>query len=419
MIKNHTMRPEVLEKYLASKVHTKADKNKILTIKPEFNRELELGVEKEKLFNYMRPTLEVETNTLHVFPGKDYAEHYKLIYDQLGYQTQVIEGESLPETVKNIIPELPNIDVVVLGYVEAFVNKDSWEGNNFVKYQIKHYGLTTVAYVGVAFSYWGDISYFVVKELSKYTDSFIYFGKLGSMLPEAVPNKHLATGKLSYIEETNETFEFESPFNFQDFNEVLVGNHVTLSSPVKETKSWVEDNSQYHFVDPEIGWMAKACADNGKQFSYLHLISDSLVFDFEENLSFEPKYSREAALLLGKSLIINYFYNYHSPVKSVYTAQLKRVTSGILPPLEQNWPLALSFLHHTLEEVVEVIRELPRKEWKDQEVNPDRVLEEMADVYIQFLTAMFYTGFTKEDLDSALYFKLTQTKNRKDWKDSK
>ena len=83
-----------------------------------------------------------------------------------------------------------------------------------------------------------------------------------------------------------------------------------------------------------------------------------------------------------------------------------------------NWPLALSFLHHTLEEIVEVIRELPRKEWKDQEVNPNRVLEEMADVYIQFLTALFYTGFTKEDLDLALYFKLSQTKNRKDWKDS-
>lgn len=107
-----------------------------------------------------------------------------------------------------------------------------------------------------------------------------------------------------------------------------------------------------------------------------------------------------------------------SPEIAVYKAQQKRVNSGILPPLEQNWPLALSFLHHTLEEVVEVIRELPRKEWKDQEVNPDRVLEEMADVYIQFLTALLYTGFTKEDLDLALYFKLSQTKNRKDWKDS-
>ena len=110
--------------------------------------------------------------------------------------------------------------------------------------------------------------------------------------------------------------------------------------------------------------------------------------------------------------------NHYNPVKSVYKAQQKRVESGILPPIEQNWPLALSFLHHTIGEFVEVIRALPRKEWKDQEVNPDRVLEEMADVYIQFLTALFYTGFTKEDLDLALYFKLTQTKNRKDWKDS-
>lgn len=108
-----------------------------------------------------------------------------------------------------------------------------------------------------------------------------------------------------------------------------------------------------------------------------------------------------------------------TPAEAVYNAQQKRVSKGILPTLERNWPLALSFLHHTLEEVVEVIRELPRKEWKDQEVVEERVLEEMADVYIQFLTALFYTGFTKQDLDSALYQKLSQTKSRKDWKDSK
>lgn len=165
--------------------------------------------------------------------------------------------------------------------------------------------------------------------------------------------------------------------------------------------------------------MAKACKEEKKEFCYLHLISDNLALDFQENLAYEPKTSREAALLLAKSLIINYFYSFNSPDKLIVKAQQKRVESKILPPLEENWLLALSFLHHTLEEVVEVIRELPRKEWKEQEVNPSRVIEEMADVYIQFITTLAYTGFTKEDLDWQVNFKLSQTKQRKDWKDSK
>lgn len=107
-----------------------------------------------------------------------------------------------------------------------------------------------------------------------------------------------------------------------------------------------------------------------------------------------------------------------SPYKAVKEAQQKRVYLGILPELKRNWTLALSFLRHTQEELFEVIRELPRREWKNQEIVEERVLEEMADVYIQFLTSLLYTGFTKEELDQALYKKLGQAKHRKDWKDN-
>lgn len=314
MLANHTMSANILERYLTSKVHPKADKSRPLIIRPEFNPDVLLGFEKKRLFNYMRPTLDVETNTLYAFPGVDYIEHYSLIYKQLGYEVELKLPNfvSLEDEVSKLIPNLPVVDIITLGYVEIFTDLVDWRGNDFVKYQVKTYGHTKVAFVGVAFSYWGDISEALVRALAKYTDSFIYFGKLGSMLPDVVPNKYLATGNFSFIQDLNAGFEFESPFNSQDFQQVIFGDHITLSSPVKETKAWVEENLQFQFVDTEIGLMAKACADTGKQFSYLHLISNSLVFDFEENLSFEPKYSREAALLLGKSLIINYFYNYPS-----------------------------------------------------------------------------------------------------------
>lgn len=48
-----------------------------------------------------------------------------------------------------------------------------------------------------------------------------------------------------------------------------------------------EFQKQGVFIDPEIGYMAKACIELGREFSYLHIISDNVVTSSIENLSNE------------------------------------------------------------------------------------------------------------------------------------
>ncbi len=99
---------------------------------------------------------------------------------------------------------------------------------------------------------------------------------------------------------------------------------------------------------------------------------------------------------------------------AIRASQQVRVDRDILPPLQRDWATCLSFAYHTQEEAWEVIRELPRRAWKDQEVNSARVLAELADTQINLLTTLIYAGFTEEDLAYAVLTKL-QTK-REDWK---
>lgn len=99
---------------------------------------------------------------------------------------------------------------------------------------------------------------------------------------------------------------------------------------------------------------------------------------------------------------------------AVLKVQQKWVDRGILKPLTRDWDACLSFARHTQEEAFEVIRELPRREWKDQIVIPENVLTELADTQIQLYTTLAYAGFTDDDLRIALLSKLGT--NRTDWK---
>jgi hypothetical protein len=106
--------------------------------------------------------------------------------------------------------------------------------------------------------------------------------------------------------------------------------------------------------------------------------------------------------------------SFNSLFTAVQQAQQKRVDRGLLKPLQRDWDACLSFARHTQEEAFEVIRELPRREWKDQTVIPENVLAELADVQIQLLTTLMYAGFTSDDLAQALLTKLGTS--RTDWK---
>ena len=99
---------------------------------------------------------------------------------------------------------------------------------------------------------------------------------------------------------------------------------------------------------------------------------------------------------------------------AVIEAQQRRVDRGLMKPLVRDWKACLSFAYHTQEEAWEIVRELPRREWKDQEVMPDKLLSEIVDTQIQLLTTLAYAGFDEQDLIDGVLDKL-QAK-RKDWK---
>ncbi|HSW77966.1 MAG TPA: hypothetical protein VLG36_04155 [Candidatus Chromulinivoraceae bacterium] len=107
----------------------------------------------------------------------------------------------------------------------------------------------------------------------------------------------------------------------------------------------------------------------------------------------------------------------HSEGMSLFTAvleaQQRRVDRGLMKPLVRDWEACLSFAYHTQEEAWEVVRELPRREWKDQEVVPEDLLSEIVDTQIQLLTTLAYAGFKEQDLIDGVLEKL-QAK-RADW----
>lgn len=103
-----------------------------------------------------------------------------------------------------------------------------------------------------------------------------------------MPNEYIATGNISnvYGKEIRWKNVFE---NIQWYN-IIHGKHYNLASVLEETKYWVEDvKEDFQFVDPEIGNMALGAEKSGVMFSYLHIISDNLVEEYDEDLSNERK----------------------------------------------------------------------------------------------------------------------------------
>lgn len=420
----HTMVTEALDRFCGSKLHTAVIDSGIKRVRivPEYRRDMLVsGTEKRgKLFNYKRPTADILSAEcrLYVFPGADYVGHYSKIYRQLGYTVEStdVDDSMSRDAVAQLFPAMPKADVAIIGYVDGLIGNSGWKGNKDISWRLEQIGGTSVLFVGVAFSYWGNLIYFVVEQLSQLASLIIYSGKLGSLSMSDTPNRTIASGDSSSV--LGETVEWDNVFA----NDVLVsyGDHITLPSVLDETDSWfTKSRGEYRFVDPEIGWAAKACQDNGAQFSYLHLVTDNLCGDFIDDLTNERKPETVSKRLQYLGIIKSILWHTlaadsTSLYAAVLEAQQKRVDRGILKPLRRDWEACLSFARHTEEEAFEVIRELPRREWKEQTVDPGRVLAELADAQIQLYTTLAYAGFTDIDLRNALLAKLGT--KRTDWK---
>lgn len=423
----HTMTEKDTLLYCKSKIHSlfrDTDVDKI-SIVPTYDRTKSISdTEKnDKLFNYKRPTAEIidKVGYLYLFPGKDYVCHYKKIYEQCGYKVSVKTPTQAQTTraLRSIFPsDIPSCDIVLLGYVEALApgNKE-WQGNDDIKWKTETINGQKIVFVGVAFSYWGNIIYSVVEVLSKYCSTLIYVGKLGSLSPDDTPNTTIATGDSSYVDGSLITWDNI----FKNSPLTVEGSHYTLPSVLDETASWYEESKdKYRFVDPEIGWAVKAAGDFGLAFSYLHLVTDNLSGLFNENLTTEREDTVLRKRLQYVSIIRAILWHRigieHSVslFSEVLKAQQARVDKGYMEPLERNWKACLAFAYHTQEEAWEVVRELPRRQWKEQKVNPEALLSEIVDTQIQLLTTLAYAGFDEQDLIDGVIAKLHA--HRPDWK---
>lgn len=307
-----------LNKYIQIKIHhllIEKEYDKII-VKGKYDRwaTISNSEKTDKRFNWKRPTARVNGNNIHIlcFPGQDYVIHYGLIVFYYFYINKLkipkitlnIPSEELcNETLVNEtnIKSLPKQDVVIMGYIDKLVGDfPDWEGEGDFRWKRFYIYNQRVALLGCRFSYWADISGRVLKYLANQgTKLVIYMGKLGSLDESHIPNQHLATGEESLVD--GDLIKWKNPFEDNNSNFIKEGKHITLPSILMETKDWVDQSKDYSFVDPEIGFMAKASLEEDVGFGFLHIISDNLKKEFKEDLSNE----REKSVLNKRELIIN------------------------------------------------------------------------------------------------------------------
>jgi len=98
----------------------------------------------------------------------------------------------------------------------------------------------------------------------------------------------------------------------------------------------------------------------------------------------------------------------------VQEAHQKRVDKGLVSPIEYNEAAALEFVNHTIEEAVELRRELPRKAWKAHTpVDKEKALGEGVDTLIMLIITLSYLDIGSEELFEGVLTKLGI--KRKDW----
>lgn len=264
-----------------------------------------------KLFNWQRPTTTTGKHgglELHCFPGRNYVHHYASIvatYLALkGRDPSIIKSlepspdECMAPLLNSNLAKLGSIDMAVLGYVHGLpglTGSEPWEDGAAVDQLFawrtrKLRNGMKVAFVGCRVSFWGDIAGNLVRALQQLCQvkSVLYVGKLGSLNPEHVPNRVLATGNTTSIGATR--LEWHNPLAHMIDSSVRIvqGHHCTLPSVLDETHEWFSNHRKSSdWVDPEIGHMALAAAAAGMEFGYLHIVSDNLAKKYLHDLSNE------------------------------------------------------------------------------------------------------------------------------------
>lgn len=316
---------EALQAYILPKIHQALENPKLerIVVKGCYKR---LGghillsdhEKRDKRFNWHRPTanlLDDTTIELLCFPGRDTVHHQALMAaTYFGLLSPCHKAplvmEHLPSTQDcPAIFESSNlrlmgpVHTVVIGYVDRILPGNSqthWEtgtddpGQIFGWKTFQRRNGEAVAFLGCMTSLWGDVLAHLIPALKLFNNvkCILYIGKAGSLRPFDMPNRVVVTGNTSYLD--GELISWENPLlsTIKDRHkkemptDIVLGTHVTVSSPLDETQTWFSDwKGKAQWVDCEVGHIARACKLLDIDFGYIHVISDNVAKHFSQNLA--------------------------------------------------------------------------------------------------------------------------------------
>lgn len=300
---SHTMSPVRLREYLRIKMHHRLLETEFsnVTVRAGYDRNAEVSLQEKdgKLFNWQRPTLQLHGNNAELlcFPGADYVQHYSLIlatfFGMSQTATKVLQSADPAIRTQNHLLEhvsvpKPKPHLVVTGWgLEQLAGTEDWKHGLGHAWKVASIEGRSVAFLGFKYSIWGDIAREVVTRLADQgVTRILYVGKVGGLSPDLTPNSCLATGSTSIVDgKVLEWDNLMSGISLPAYTRS--GVHVTSPSTLLESRDWLASNSNHDFVDPEIGRMAESSIDNQVRFGYLHVVSNNLSVEFEEDLSNE------------------------------------------------------------------------------------------------------------------------------------
>ncbi|KAB8349608.1 hypothetical protein FH972_023631 [Carpinus fangiana] len=326
-IENHVMGGSLFE-YVASKVHLDITRGQLrrINIRGRYIRDpptiVSAGEKTGKRFNYQRPTITtVDDSSIYLdcFPGRDYVQHYMaLVTSYYNLTTRVIpviqyalppQDAGMNLYLKSNLVSMGSVNTIIVGYVQHFEHlaHGAWENGSgadvklFAWKMIREDQGRNAALLGCMTSVWGDLAGQLIQALQQLNKvkCVLYIGKAGTLSPEYEPNQFIATGSSSFL--GDEPITWSNPFQsyLRLSPRIREGNHVTVVSPLIESKSWLIDwQTNCSWVDCEVGYMANSSNLGDTQFGYLHIVSDNIAVKFPYDLTDE----RAEAVLHDRSV---------------------------------------------------------------------------------------------------------------------
>ncbi|KAH6671518.1 hypothetical protein F5X68DRAFT_215077 [Plectosphaerella plurivora] len=311
---NHTM-GESLIPYVTDKIHQDLRDTAIdcIQVVGAVQREPPARIaafERDQIIDYRRPTvLSVDSSTaqLNCFPSRNLVLHYASLvstYLKLCGRNPDIVRATLPSPLQTAeflresnLRFLGPVDLAIIGDVHKLnLHEGEWQGNRGPEPRIFRWKKftspqgKTVAMIGCQEKIWGDASYHLIHALraGSGVQCVIYIAKSGSLLKHLDPNTWIATGDVAFLDE--EIIHWENPLKEATdlATRVVDGPIVTVPTSLCETQEWLRQwSTKAHWVDCEVGYMAKAAAELRIPFGFLHVVSDNLHLTDGENLSNE------------------------------------------------------------------------------------------------------------------------------------